>query len=595
VGISEDLWAVTQTTHNAIALGQNVKFVLSRAMWHKIRETWSHAEWLASFPRWAGGYIQMLHDPLMQRITDFGPQTVFAREIRSQSGRMFFSAPVALLHILSMPLAILLDLTPFVQILLVLWNLGFIFNQVLTVHGLNSYLEGAGFNRVCAILGGIAAAVGCWLSSAAQPFAPGIILLSFLAGGFFVGLSRWLSTRFRDMLLFGPQLVLHTLGQLVRLSLEFTVSGASPEDAKSVNMAFRSWVGPREDRPLDRFPNFLNMRTIVWLIGVPYFALGLLALYHLDLLNVLLLFPLLCFSVSVVAGPFLLKPPIGRPLGALASVPRLLGWMAAWVFYSVVSLLIAAGGRAGWLGSLLLLGVFGSLLGWSLRYRSFRHRLSQAQKKLVSVLGGSGLQSKEAEALTAKTIQLCLGDVSQVSQELNRARLPAEQQTSVLSLVNETLVPLLRATQPSSFPANRWVSDFGRNFVVALLVFIWFLIVPVPGRILMTAGAYHFIFGLDKLLLGIALLLVGILLSAALGALVQSLEWRFGLKPRIERAFAQLRSLPKSPREGTSADRASAYALLTDTQTYLDQYNYAYAHRALKTIENVLGAQATNS
>ena len=31
-----------------------------------------------------------------------------------------------------MPLAIMLDLTPFVQILLLLWNFGFVMNQVLT-------------------------------------------------------------------------------------------------------------------------------------------------------------------------------------------------------------------------------------------------------------------------------------------------------------------------------------------------------------------------------------------------------------------------------------------------------------------------------
>src|SRR6185436_20718606 len=147
----------SQATHNAIALGRRVKFLLSTAFWHKIRETWSHSEWLASFPRWSGGYLQMMHDPLMQRIVDFGPQSVFAKEVRANSGRNFLSAPFALLNILLLPLAIMLDVTPFIQILILLWNFGFIMNQILTVHGLNSYLEGAGFYRIPALAGAVVA------------------------------------------------------------------------------------------------------------------------------------------------------------------------------------------------------------------------------------------------------------------------------------------------------------------------------------------------------------------------------------------------------------------------------------------------------
>src|SRR2546426_7604468 len=35
-----------------------------------------------------------------------------------------------------------------------------------------------------------------------------LIILGFLLGGFHVGLGRWLFTRVRDVILFGPQLVL---------------------------------------------------------------------------------------------------------------------------------------------------------------------------------------------------------------------------------------------------------------------------------------------------------------------------------------------------------------------------------------------------
>src|SRR5260221_14348129 len=66
VGISEDTWAVSQAAHNAVALGRRVKFHISQAIWHKIRETWSHSEWLESFPRWSVLYLEMMHDPIIQ-------------------------------------------------------------------------------------------------------------------------------------------------------------------------------------------------------------------------------------------------------------------------------------------------------------------------------------------------------------------------------------------------------------------------------------------------------------------------------------------------------------------------------------------------
>ena len=217
VGISEDIWAVSQAAHNLIGLGRRVKYRVSEAMWHKIRETWSHSEWLASFPRWSGGYLQMMHDPLMQRINDLGSKSIFCKEVRANSGRNFLMAPFALLNILMMPLAIMLDITPFVQILLVLWNFGFVMNQILTIHALNTYLESSGFYTIGAAIGAAAGGL-VGLRGGEGTLAPALIILGALAGGFAVGLTRWLYTRVRDLLLFGPQLVLHALGQIFRQS-----------------------------------------------------------------------------------------------------------------------------------------------------------------------------------------------------------------------------------------------------------------------------------------------------------------------------------------------------------------------------------------
>ncbi|HYV30321.1 MAG TPA: hypothetical protein VEO53_04330, partial [Candidatus Binatia bacterium] len=226
VGISEDIWGVTQAAHTALALGYQVKFHRSRTLWHKLRESWSHAEWFSAFPRWSGGYLQMMLDPMMQRINDEGPLPVFAKEIRANCGRFFLSAPSALFSILAMPLAIIWDVSPFVQILILLWNLGLLMNQVLTALGLVACLESTGFNRVTALAGAACAGIVTAFVEGLVPFAAPLVGLGFLAGGFVMGLGRWLYCRGRDIILFGPQLVIHALGQVVRQSLEFVLSGA---------------------------------------------------------------------------------------------------------------------------------------------------------------------------------------------------------------------------------------------------------------------------------------------------------------------------------------------------------------------------------
>src|SRR5262249_24102234 len=155
-------------------------------------------------------------------------------------------------------------------------------------------------------------------------------------------------------------------------SMEFTLSGASPEDAQGVNMSFRAWAGPREDRPLDRFPNFINMKTVIWVVGLFSVILNLFALSNLDMLNVLLLLPSLLFSVSAMIGPFISRPKAGARIGKRIVIPRLLGWLASWIFFTVVSVLVARGAWWAWVGVQLFASVFGFLLRAGLKYG--RHR-----------------------------------------------------------------------------------------------------------------------------------------------------------------------------------------------------------------------------
>jgi hypothetical protein len=57
-------------------------FATSTAFWRKIRETWAHIAWFAAFPRWSGGLFQKMNDKIMQDVSELGPLSVFAREVR---------------------------------------------------------------------------------------------------------------------------------------------------------------------------------------------------------------------------------------------------------------------------------------------------------------------------------------------------------------------------------------------------------------------------------------------------------------------------------------------------------------------------------
>ncbi|MBI2947568.1 MAG: hypothetical protein HYY23_07970 [Verrucomicrobia bacterium] len=602
VGISEDTWAVSQTAHNAMAFGARVKFLLSRAFWHKIRETWSHAEWLASFPRWSGGYLQMMHDPIMQRINDFGSSSVFAKEIRANSGRNFLTAPFALLNILLMPLAILLDLTPFVQILVVLWNFGFLMNQVLTLHGLNTYLESGGFYHAPALLFAGAAGIAAYFVPSLQAFAPGLIALGFLYGGFIVGLNRWLFSRVRDIVLFGPQLVLHALGQFVRQSLEFVLSGAAPADAKSVNMAFRTWVGPREDRPLDTYPHFINLKTVVWYVGLPSVVLNLFALSNLDMLNVLLLLPSLLFSVSLMVGPFVLKPAVGKPIGNWIVIPKTLAWVAAFLFYTIISILIGNGGALAWLGTIFGLSLLAAVLVQGAKYLQFRRRLGQLAHEAARLLVASGTETQAAQKLAKELVQLAAGDPAQISAGLERGNVPPECRATLLSLARERAGPALRKPvqdlQQEFTVWSRSLSEFKRSFVLALLVLVWFFIVPVPGLFVFTAGDYRISMKMGAILTGMLSAVGVVLVGFWIGRFVQWLDREgvrgVALKPRAEKAYRAFESLLASPNRLTPQEVSSLFALFTDLKTYLDQRSYAYARRALGRAEAILRSTQTN-
>jgi hypothetical protein len=335
---------------------------------------------------------------------------------------------------------------------------------------------------------------------------------------------------------------------------------------------------------------------VVWVIGLPFVALSVVALYNLDLLNTLMLLPLLLFSVSTVAGPFLLKPGVGNSMGLGVVLPRMLGWAAALLFYMVLAWCVTVGGLLNWVSAILCVTVLGWLTRATLRYVPFRFHVARYQRQLVALLVGAELEPGPAADLAGQILQQCAGNPAKLKGLLQSVGLDDVVLAKILDLAETKIAPLLRAPN-SATPRAGWFSgrgwsEFARTHALALFVMFWFFIVPLPARITLSASDYHLTFGLGKLLLVGATAIGVILLSAWIGRLMQ---WRDlvrgrkkGLKSRLEDAFARLQTYLDSSGGLSRLDTAHSFALLTDVQTYLDQRSYAHARNSLGMVEEIL-------
>jgi hypothetical protein len=144
IGQSEDLWAVLHQTHNAIGLGHSPNFDLMQAPATKRRESSSSFEILAAATRWAGGLVDTLRSPINQRISFFGPESIFERKARRSVERFYLATPVGVLSIVLLFPSIFFDMNPFVGILLMVWAAALLFNQVLSLHGLVAVIRARG-------------------------------------------------------------------------------------------------------------------------------------------------------------------------------------------------------------------------------------------------------------------------------------------------------------------------------------------------------------------------------------------------------------------------------------------------------------------
>jgi hypothetical protein len=128
--------------------------------------------------------------------------------------------------------------------------------------------------------------------------------------------------------------------------------------------------------------------------------------------------------------------------------------------------------------------------------------------------------------------------------------------------------------------------------VLALFVLLWFLVVPVPGLFVLSAGHFQASVLLQQLLVAVgALLLLAIPgYWIARGVLHRAVASRRPgtLASRAETVWARLREESPSLAAAESAER---HALLMDLHTYVDQRSVAYADRVLRELE---GRDATN-
>jgi len=194
IGISEDNWAVLQQFHNLVGLGYTPELALSEALGHKPREQSDYAEWKNAPPRWSGGLVQTMESLLNQQASEFGPESIFEKEVRQTNSDHYLLGPLILLDLFMIPLSVLTDTSPFIGISLLFWIPGLVLNQISTMNSL---------------------------------------MLDIRHMGFWPGLGRWVSDRVSDAMLFSSRTVRDALAQLAGyrgLTFEFKLSGGGGGD-----------------------------------------------------------------------------------------------------------------------------------------------------------------------------------------------------------------------------------------------------------------------------------------------------------------------------------------------------------------------------
>ena len=136
----------------------------------------------------------------------------------------------------------------------------------------------------------------------------------------------------------------------------------------------------------------------------------------------MLLLPSLLFSVSTLAGPFLMRPRVGESVGRHVWIVKLLGWLAGGAFYSLVAWLLARGGWWESVGVLCLAACLGLVLGRGLRYVGYGRKLNRLSGRLAELLAAGGLAKNEAEKLATQIVRGIAGEPQDPSRVEPRRR-----------------------------------------------------------------------------------------------------------------------------------------------------------------------------
>ncbi|MEI8012819.1 MAG: hypothetical protein WCI27_10155, partial [Candidatus Omnitrophota bacterium] len=428
--ISEDKSMVEQTIHTMIALGGRPRIARSRAFWHKIRESYSYLEWFSAFPRWSGGWVQLANDPMLQKIQDEGPQSIYAKDFSDNSGRFFYTAPHGLLFSFFVPIAIIYGFFPFVGVNVVFALLGTMFNQVLTFNGLLAYMEAHGFHQKFAIPAAVLAGI--------VTGNPAITLIAYMLGGFVVGLFRWLKNRPRDFFLFATQQAVHFWGQMERQTLRFNVSGIPEGSETSVEMR-----APMHQK----YTALINLK-VVWRTSFALFGLILQALTVLNMLNMLMLLPSLLFALGLFLGPFVMKTPEGQNAGYVKQmVTTAAAWAAGLGIYEAAWCVLAPGGpilvSLSWLLKAL---PFLTMAAWIWLIFPLHQVKKKDQAIIDNVLGTEGMKSPDPDSTDAKD-KAALKIVANIKNF--NAMITAEQFRDKLAPAEQDLLTRVQALDPT--------------------------------------------------------------------------------------------------------------------------------------------------
>jgi hypothetical protein len=160
---------------------------------------------------------------------------------------------------------------------------------------------------------------------------------------------------------------------------------------------------------------------------------------------VLLLLPSLIFTLSILAGPFLLKPRLGGKVGVVAFVPRVLGWLTSFGIYIALSALVAEERPAP-------LGRTGPSFAWSfalllysaLRYVLYRPRLRRRTATLARMLAEAGYDPQRGGRTCAQLVSQAGTEPAKAEPILTRNGIPAPSQPAIIAFLEAKIAPLLR-------------------------------------------------------------------------------------------------------------------------------------------------------